>query len=1095
MLRLLERRLGFPPEKLHRLSHFVFLAATLLCADVLAMTLAESLFLANAGADRLPVFYLLMAAISIPVASSFSQLVDRLPRLRLFRWLLLFAAGLAIVLRGLAGLGTLSGYYAVYIGFSVMELLVDIQFWVLVADYFTSLEMKRAATLLVAAMSAGGLAGGSAASFLAEHFEPGMLIWLLPPFYLLALAQLALLRRSEQPLEQAAADEEEESGILESLKSFPGLVRRHPMVWLLALSALLSVFLRCVAEFQVFTIYEQRFPDEQELTGFLGLVGASLSVLEFVVLFFVTRPLIQKLGVSRMNLIYPVTTLASFGGLAVSFRLPSGIAANFNYETLGNTVAGPVDTLNYNAIPRRFLGRVRGITDGLCYPLGVALAGALLWAGQEMLDDFQITLAGLALSGAFVALGYGVGRHYLSSLVEMLRSRSVNLDEVGEGLVKLPAKYAEEVRRLLTSADRNAQILGVELAARMNPAEFLNELQALLPSADVRLRRALVKLYVAFRPEGLDKPLRELLESGDETMREMALELAVALPALRESLLDDERLAALLRDASPVVRGLAGVVTKLSAGRDAQLDAACDAILDEELPPAAHLAMIQAIRTAKDPALVPVLRRILERADPTVKDDALDALAGFIGSGAPFEGLEEIAASYLNHEEAPVRAAAAKVLGRLRSSGAAAKLAPLLADANQTVRENAAAALAACGDAALPAAEPLLASPRPEVVEAAISAIGGVRSTRAEEILFRFMQSDYQQVRRNLEWLPQLPEDSVWMPLRTALEDSNQRIMQRTLHLLGALGHSRTLNCVRRILHSTDERVRADAVETLASLSHRRFVEPILPLLEVQAATDKRPKHQQRREAARRADKKLPVSPRELRRIVEEAAESSDRWVRVGGICVLAALPGPLPKSLLREQPDSLVQDAVLHALMAKGFEQQIAEGTSVGAAGARAEILWNRSLFMNRVLFLKNVSLFKFLSLDDLLIVDQALVQKDYLTGETIFREGQPGGELCIISEGRVAIRKQFHDTQRELAQLGTGDCFGEMALFDDAPRSATAVAATDVTLLTLERSRFLTLTAQRPEIALEVCKVLSLRLRDANEQLGRLAAEAGLA
>ena len=148
----------------------------------------------------------------------------------------------------------------------------------------------------------------------------------------------------------------------------------------------------------------------------------------------------------------------------------------------------------------------------------------------------------------------------------------------------------------------------------------------------------------------------------------------------------------------------------------------------------------------------------------------------------------------------------------------------------------------------------------------------------------------------------------------------------------------------------------------------------------------------------------------------------------------------------------------------------------------------------MNRVLFLKNVPLFKFLSLDDLLIVDQALVQKEYLAGELIFREGQPGSDLCIITAGRVAIRKRVQQHERVLAELGPGECFGEMALFDDAPRSATAVAVSEVTLLTLERSRFLSLTAQRPEIALEICKVLSLRLREANEQLGRLAAEAGL-
>lgn len=1088
MAGFLERQLGLPQEKLRRLSHFVFLAATLLCADVLAMTLAESLFLANVGANRLPLFYLLLAAVSIPVASGFSHLVDRVPRLRLFHGLLLGSLGLAVLLRGMAVRSTLTGYFALYTGFSVLELLLEIQFWVLVSDYFTSLELKRAATLLVAAMSGGGLLGGAAASLLVETFTPATLLWLVPPFYLLAMAQLALLGRAQRPPE-AADTEEEQTGMLESLKSFPLLVRRHPIVWMLALSALLAPFLRCVAEFQVFSIYERRFPDEQELAGFLGLLSGTLSVLEFAVLLFFTRPLIQKLGVHRMNLIYPVTTLGSFAGLAVSSQLPAAIAANINYETLGNSIAAPVDTLNYNAVPRRFLGRVRGITDGLCYPLGIALAGALLWVGQTVLDSLEITLGALVLTVGLLALGHGVGRHYLTSLVEMLRSRSVNLDEVGEGLAKLPPQYAEEVRRLLKSDDRNAQILGVELAARLNPAEFLSELQALLPSADARLRRALVKLYAAFRPEGLAGQWHSLLDSHEDASRELALELAVAVPALRQQWLDRERLAALLHDPSPVVRGLSCVAAHLTGVRDEELEAACAAVLEQPLGPAAHLAMIQAVRSAADPTLLPLLRRILEHAEPTVQDDALDALASLLDRGAPTEGLEAIAADFLDHPEAPVRAAAAKLLGRIRTATAAERLGPRLEDTSQSVREQAAMALAACGEVALTVAEPYLASQRAEVVEAAITAIGAVRSPRAEEMLFRFLQADFRQVRNNLSWLPRLPADGAWLPLRTALEDSNLRITQRVLHVLGALGHRRTLNCVRRILFSTDERVRADAVEAVASLSHRRFVEPILPLLEAQAMAQP-----QRNDHQHTPVLQQPVAASELRQIAEQAATSADRWVRVGGILALAALPEPMPGALLREPADPLVRDALLHTLMRKGA---LRSGTGTEASTephVKGVTFWDRSLFMNRVLFLKNVPLFKFLSLDDLLIVDQALVQKEYLAGELIFREGQPGSDLCIITAGRVAIRKRAQQHERVLAELGPGECFGEMALFDDAPRSATAVAVSEVTLLTLERSRFLSLTAQRPEIALEICKVLSLRLREANEQLGRLAAEAGL-
>jgi HEAT repeat protein/Na+/melibiose symporter-like transporter len=1082
--RILERRFGLPPEKLGRLAHFLALAVTLLTADVLALTLAEALFLSNAGSEQLPYFYLLVAGFSVPVAGVFSQLVDRIPRHRLFRWLLALAGGAALGLWGLVRLELLAGYYAVYIGFTLVEMLVDIQFWVLVSDYFTSLELKRFAVFLVMAMALGGLAGGGAANLLSNYFPPAALILVIPGLYVVALGQAAWLERRQRPLEDPEPEDEAESGLLESLRSFPPLLRRYPIILLLAMNALLVVVIRCVAEYQVFSIYEEAFPDEQELTGFLGLLGAALSVAEFALIFFVTRPLIQRLGVSRMNLIYPITTLASFAGLAASFRLPAAVGANVNYETLANAVASPVETLNYNAVPRRFLGRVRVISEGLFLPGGTALAGVLLLLAGRYLSSEQITMVGLGLSAALVAVGWRVGRGYLSSLVELLRSRSVNLDEVSEGLARLPEKYAEDVRALLRSDDRTAQVLGVELAARMDPAAFLPELEALLPAADVSVRRALVKLYAAFRPAALGGKMRALLASESETQRELALE---ALVAAREPL-DEATLTRLLGDSSAVVRGLAAVSALLVRGpasREAPpaLADAAREVAASALPDAAHLAMIQAARSiaaadpdrAADPAAVHLLRLLLERAGPTVKDDALEALAERARTarergGAPGDAageLAEVAISYLAHDEAPVRAGAVNLLAALPQTGTLERLAAMLEDASQTVRENAARALAEAGDAALDVVAPLLASPRAEVAEAAVTAAGGVRSRRAEEMLFAHLEPGYRQVRQNLEWLPRLERRPEWLPLRTALEDSNQRVTRRVLHVLAALGHARTLNCVRRILRSNDPRVRADAVETLASLRHRRFVEPILPLLE----------------ASGEGGGDAPLPPEQ---IVAGALESADRWVVIGALAAVAAGSLPIPLDRLRQHPDPLVRSSVLHTLLAR----------TARAAGEvpEGDTLWQGSRYMNRVLFLKNIPLFGELSLDDLLILDAALVQKDYLAGETIFSEGQLGAELCILSRGAVAIRKRIGGAERELARLEPGECFGEMALFDDSPRSATAIAANDATLLTLERSRFLTLVAQRPEIAVEICRVLSLRLREANERLGRATADAGL-
>ena len=1082
MPKRLEQQFGLSPDKLGRLAHFVCLSATLGAATVLGISLAESVFLANAHQDRLPLFYVLLAVASIPVATVFSGLVDWYRRPLVFRYLLISCIALVVLLRLLLDSGTLAVYFAVYIGLSVIELLLDILFWLLLGDYFTSLELKRYATLLVAAMGLGGLLGGGAAFLLSDlrHVPTGRLLLILPILYAVAIFQLAYLDRTQKEIGVSDPDEEAGGGLLESLKAFPPLLRRYPIVVLLVGNVFLVAAIQRVTDYQVFSIYEDTYKTEDALTGFLGLLNAFLNVLEVLVTFLLTRPLIQRLGVGGMNLVYPVTTIASFAGLALPqvtpgaarFQLATGVAGHVNYETLYNSLAQPVETLNYNAVPRRFLGRVRVLNDGLVYPAGTALAGVSLLLVEKLeVPALSVSLAGMGLGVLFLGVGYLTSRSYLKSLVEMLRSRAVNLDEVSEGLARLPSRYADEVRQLLTSDDPTAQRLGVQLAARMDPTLFLGELEALLARGDATLYRSIVKLYAAVHRQETSHRVRGMLRSENEVMRQVALEALIAGGAR----LDSKELHKLLADANPVIRALACVAARQAGSPDAAVETVAAEILRARLDAAARDAVVRAIRSTAEGgrgrsgsdgrALVPLLKEVLRGADTSVKREALETLVEFARPGDA--DLEELASAELVQPDAAVRAAACQILGQVHSDAGLARLAAGLEDTNTMVREKAATALASYGELALPRAGELLNSPRPEVVDAAIAVLGKIRTRRAEEKLFEFMEADYRQVKQNLRYLEQIPSDEPnWRALRDALEDSNQRVIRRVLHLLSSLGHERTLNCVRRIMHSSDERVRADAVETLASLSHRRFVEPILPLLEREAGG-----------SAPRAS--AAAGPLDGQRLLQEVLQSPDRWIRIGAMAVLCSTESPVPDEMLKDHADPLVRDAVFHTLLARS-----AGGVSTAGKAQQGEVF-----FMNRVLFLKDIPLFKYLVLDDLLIIDDTLAQKEFLAGETVFTEGSLGTEFCIVQRGTVLIRKKIAEGERELARLGPGECFGEMALFDDAPRSATAVAATDCTLLTLERSRFNSLLTQRPEMALVICRVLSLRLRAANEQLGAQA------
>ena len=98
---------------------------------------------------------------------------------------------------------------------------------------------------------------------------------------------------------------------------------------------------------------------------------------------------------------------------------------------------------------------------------------------------------------------------------------------------------------------------------------------------------------------------------------------------------------------------------------------------------------------------------------------------------------------------------------------------------------------------------------------------------------------------------------------------------------------------------------------------------------------------------------------------------------------------------------------------------------------------------------------------------------------GGVIFREGEKADELFVIKSGYVRIQVG----NRTMADLATDNIFGEMALIDSEPRSATAVAITDAELVPISEKQFLFLVSQTPYFALKVMRVLAQRLRGMNK------------
>ena len=104
------------------------------------------------------------------------------------------------------------------------------------------------------------------------------------------------------------------------------------------------------------------------------------------------------------------------------------------------------------------------------------------------------------------------------------------------------------------------------------------------------------------------------------------------------------------------------------------------------------------------------------------------------------------------------------------------------------------------------------------------------------------------------------------------------------------------------------------------------------------------------------------------------------------------------------------------------------------------------------------------------------------FKAGSIIFREGDEARDLFVIKSGQIRIQIG----NRTITELGPDSIFGEMALIDNEPLSATAIALTDVEMVAVSEKQFLFLVGQTPYFALKVMRVLAQRLRATNKTFG---------
>lgn len=185
---------------------------------------------------------------------------------------------------------------------------------------------------------------------------------------------------------------------------------------------------------------------------------------------------------------------------------------------------------------------------------------------------------------------------------------------------------------------------------------------------------------------------------------------------------------------------------------------------------------------------------------------------------------------------------------------------------------------------------------------------------------------------------------------------------------------------------------------------------------------------------------------------------------------------------LLNKVPSDEAADNMVRHANSKGGRDNI---TTLLVDVVETEPL-RAELTQKKITTLKSVPLFKFLSFDELLRVVSLIEEKHYESGDTIFCENDPGDALYVLLSGEVEVTKKGV----VITKLESGDHFGELALIDRFPRSASITATQPALCLLMSRQKFYDLIREYSPLSVKLlwclARVCSVRLRETTDELG---------
>jgi hypothetical protein len=1064
---------------------------------------AETTFLKRFGVQYLPIVYAANAILTFFIMGGMMGVIRKMPSARLLAWLMIFCGVSVGLLRLVVALKVPLVYPVLFLLRAQYMALQALIFWNLANDLFNTRQSKRLFPLL----AAGGVLGAIAGSFGTPALARAVSVDNLMLAYMVTtIAAGGVVWRMSHVFPTLAVPEKEGAGerklsLKQELREIWPLIRQSTLVKIMILLTLLPNIVIPILNYQFNLIVNSAFGTEGGLIGFLAYFYGVMNVLSLVVLLFVGQ-IYSRWGLPVALMFHPANYVLAFAALFFRFDVISAIYARISTNILRVTINNPAREVLMGLFPAGIRPLIRPFLRGT-----VVRVGILVGSGLILLTELGLTpstgvpgwfkpyftwapaASGVAVKSSLVGvslalLGMIIGAGWMITSIWLKRSYSqVLMDIISRDVVDLKSLEKDDVSQMFQDKRARDQLIQACQGTRGQVCVWYAELMKTQGVKDV------------------DKHLLDLIRSKDE-------ETVIGLLPLLPEGMDPEAVDTFERLADPARPSLTRALAEAAA----------------KLPPDHARRFLEDLLRAdnalevKAAAVAGLYHHDPDRYRPVI-DDWLDSdaaeerLAGVVAAGGSGDGayLARLHRQLVREKDRRVTSQVLIALNRLgdpqvwnlvlarlgtdsvpievlrdfpiTSDDGVRAFIRLLNQDDDQVRALAQDKLREAPYHNTQLMIEWLAAPQRRIREGLFELMASLQISDLDIIAFG--RSETERAYRNLiegEALARLVPDGPERDLliRHLREKKDERL-KTIIRVLATQGDPARMRMVLRGLSSTDNRMRSNALEAIESMVGRNLSRAMMPLLENLSPADCL--------AAGRRLFNIGQDFRSGPELFDHLLAKHD-WVTLYLSLCLVAENGPAEGHQARIEPltrsDHEPVARLARQLLGPGRSSLHEEETMSTTEAARPA---KETSLSQKVLLLKGMDMFAGLGVSQLAAVASVVEEVDCPPGEVIIREGDIGEAMYLIVSGSVMVTKRADDgCDVDLDELPAGSYFGEMALFDLLARSATVTARQPTSLLMLHKREFAETVREYPEVALQMCKELSRRLRKLHEKIQAL-------